>query len=990
MESEVFGHLTDKSNLWPMNRLSTLLFFLLILLFLAFASSYGQGVKERIISGQLRDAHGTPIPGVNIVIKGTTTGTTTDGEGRYSIRVPLGATLLFSFIGYTAREVVVTEENSTSLSADSVRTVPATVIPAMKVKDGVAILSEETPSYKFRTNDFSLARNNSGVSPYHITRIRLRKSADGTVYYEVLEQRPSNYQRKMSLQWSSTMAIEMPNKLPVLQNTFAQGRPEEGELEWRGPDQYEIFSWGPAIAGLEYDASSYLFDKGGRLVPKGTGSGVPARYYDPYNFFSNGYLSLHELSLDIPVQQYAVIVLSSERKKQTGIIPGSGFERTSVRLGVRELQLFNFLEAESFLSVTKSGGDILSRGANLGTVIGSVFQTPPTFDNANGFSPRQAIKTDEAFLISDGTQRSFSPGNIDNPYWLVNNLPDREDVDRVNSSLKFTSRHFNNFHFTTAVNSDYQRNHIIHGMPVGSASYPNGRYTDRKETLRSINYAFTPSYFVNFYEAGSLNVNLTHTFVHTASALDRWDGAGFQVADYGDVSKSDVYNRTALSLSRSSHELLFNVTYEYNEWLKFRYAGNHYFSNTLSQRDFSNLLPSATLRLTSPWRWSQTLGFLHKLSGYATYSKGLRESSLIHSDNAYNSILQSPETYTRYYESAEIFFKKGLLPEIVHQFETGAKIVLFNSSTSVNVSLFRNSTDNMIVPVSRGGAFELANGASVINRGVDLSASYYNHRNLVKWNVDLKWSRVRPVVDELYTGDFLPLAGFNQAMTALRKGDPVGAVYGSTYRRNEKGQLIIGDDGFPQVDNSLTLIANPNPDWMLGCSGEISWRTMRFSFVVDMRKGGEIWNGTRNVLDYLGRSETSQSLRSVTEYVFDGVTINGTENTIPIDFANSSAPVEQNRWVRYGWSGVGEDAIESGSAVRLSEIRLSFEFARLFPRGVLKDVQVSLFARNLLLYTQYSGVDPSTSLFGYRSGAGLDLFNIPSAKNYGVQLVIKM
>ncbi len=60
------------------------------------------------ISGRVTDDKGIPIPGVNIIVKGTTNGTTTDSDGRYSLEVEQeAATLIFSFIGYTTAEVAV-------------------------------------------------------------------------------------------------------------------------------------------------------------------------------------------------------------------------------------------------------------------------------------------------------------------------------------------------------------------------------------------------------------------------------------------------------------------------------------------------------------------------------------------------------------------------------------------------------------------------------------------------------------------------------------------------------------------------------------------------------------------------------------------------------------------------------------------------------------------------------------------------------------------
>ncbi len=64
--------------------------------------------QERTVTGQVTAAEdGAGIPGVNIIIKGTSTGSTTDLDGRYSVQVPEDATLVFSFVGYSTREVQV-------------------------------------------------------------------------------------------------------------------------------------------------------------------------------------------------------------------------------------------------------------------------------------------------------------------------------------------------------------------------------------------------------------------------------------------------------------------------------------------------------------------------------------------------------------------------------------------------------------------------------------------------------------------------------------------------------------------------------------------------------------------------------------------------------------------------------------------------------------------------------------------------------------------
>src|SRR3990170_697110 len=85
------------------------LFFTIIISLLTSHSVFAQ---ERTISGRLTSTEdGSPLPGINITIKGTSTGTATDADGYYSIKVPIGSVLVFSFVGMQTREVMVTEDN---------------------------------------------------------------------------------------------------------------------------------------------------------------------------------------------------------------------------------------------------------------------------------------------------------------------------------------------------------------------------------------------------------------------------------------------------------------------------------------------------------------------------------------------------------------------------------------------------------------------------------------------------------------------------------------------------------------------------------------------------------------------------------------------------------------------------------------------------------------------------------------------------------------
>ncbi len=79
-----------------------------MLLLLWLASSHALFAQERVVSGSVKDESGNGMPGVNVLIKGTSTGTATDGSGQYRINVSGDqATVVFSFIGYLTKEVSV-------------------------------------------------------------------------------------------------------------------------------------------------------------------------------------------------------------------------------------------------------------------------------------------------------------------------------------------------------------------------------------------------------------------------------------------------------------------------------------------------------------------------------------------------------------------------------------------------------------------------------------------------------------------------------------------------------------------------------------------------------------------------------------------------------------------------------------------------------------------------------------------------------------------
>jgi hypothetical protein len=936
------------------------------------------GAQEKLIRGRLTDDSGAPMPGVNIVIKGTDIGTTTDADGNYTITAPIGSTLVFSFIGMTTKEILVKGDGAKKARPKApTHAAPAPnknilPVPAHFPVDsvppkvpGVAVLNAETPRY-------------SGTAP-NAADIRAIKRI-GNQYY--LRRYPSGESAAFDVQFTTSIGIEKITQLPALQNDFAQGRPQGGKLEWRGPDQQEIFSWGPLLRTLEFDGEIYPFDQHGKLTPAGTGNGVAAVAYPSLTLFRTGVANTNELKLLRRTRRDGQLQFVAETQNRHGVIPGTSYNRYNFLLSARKIQLHDNLSIGSSVNYNQSRGQLLPRGANTASIVGSILRTPVSFDNGNGLNSKAAYENPNAYFLSDGSMRSHAPGLIDNPYALVSALPDEENLRRMIGSADLNYSH-GHFSLIGSLTYDHQINESTFGIPIYFSGYPEGRITHRQDRQTAINSGITTGYSF-IMNRSNLKMNLTFQNQHLERDLDRKDGFRFQPDEHLSYEAGDSSVNRVRSIVRNVQEILFNGVFNYHGILNFKFSNRAYFSTTAESGAYRNFFPGAGLRIDL----SDIIQINPRISIFSSASRNIQEGSLLYSDWAYASTHMSAASYSSHYEASELLFPDGLSPETEQKFESGLDFQHRNIDFSM--TYYNNVTKDFIIPVHNGLEFEMRNAATIRNEGFQIKAGYErNYWSEVNYGISVIWEKYNnQVLDLTGSEDFLPIAGFNGIQTVLAEGKPVGTIYGSTWKRNEAGQKIIGADGFPLVDLQPRAIGNPLPDWKLAWNGFVSAYGLKLSFAFEYRHGGQIYNGTQAALDYTGRSIKSGTERSITNYVFEGVTEAGNVNTTPVTFSDPGRPIEENRWVRYGFSGVGEEYIEDASMLRLTDLSLSYSILR--RNRSINEIRVALIGQNLLLVTPYSGVDPASKLFNYANGSGLDLFNQPSTRSYSLQITIKL
>ena len=109
--------------------------FLVGLFLISFYSSFAQSV----VSGEITDTDGSPIPGVTILIEGTTNGTTSDFDGNYSISVSSGQSLQFSSLGFATQIVEIGSQSTVNIvleaSAESLDEIIVTGYTSQRKRD---------------------------------------------------------------------------------------------------------------------------------------------------------------------------------------------------------------------------------------------------------------------------------------------------------------------------------------------------------------------------------------------------------------------------------------------------------------------------------------------------------------------------------------------------------------------------------------------------------------------------------------------------------------------------------------------------------------------------------------------------------------------------------------------------------------------------------------------------------------------------------------
>lgn len=940
----------------------------LFLFFFSVFVTYGF-TQQGTVSGILKsDVDGLPLPGVSIVIKGTNKGVQTDFDGNYKIDCKIGDILVFSSVGMKSTEVKVTtrlfgmDPNIKTTAQEPVAKIQ-TEAYANALKE-LNKTSFEVPSFEHSERTFN--KNNhfeyNRIKAMEIKPDRVELTYfDPDIYYEI------GYSSFTSFQF-----IKKKN-LPELQTSFSQGAVSNNKLSFLGPETGNPFSYGPYLRTLEFDGSSYPYDVNGRLVTLGNGNGIPAQAYDN-SILKTNLKSHHNLFFKISTEDW-ILGFDYNYDMDEDAFGREASTKNNLALTYKNTHFYHKkLKWDTSIRYTDQFNAQPNTNGFINNLFMNLWTTPTSFENSQGAT------------LNNQTQRSYSPLRFNNPEWLFNYNKNADHYQLFLGSIQNQFKISDDLQLTSKINYQHTNNEQNFGLVAQTVGFENGYLSQKnieKNTLIAnvnLNYKFEENNY-------SLTINsaIDYGYDHLKYRFNEATG-------FNDFSFSNPNNKNSNVHDASMHSLrvLNEASLEWHHLGLELTLSNSSFISSLQKNHY--VLPTGYLKLNLIELFE--IYSLDKLYLSSRNSFDVKEMPLFYNNQSHNSLVMSPSETLRYTANQDLFLNDELQLEkkIYHDVAATIGLRVWDVTVDFGMTYFYSKHKGSIFPVHEGNGFQLRNTADIQNNGIEMNLELVRYRyNNFGFNSQILFSTYRSkVLDLKIPQEHLAIAGFSTVSKNLVVGQPAGVIYGSAYARDAHGNQIIGAHGFPLVASELQQIGNPTPDFNLSFSNGLTWKRFQLNFVIDFQKGGDVWNGTQNVLNYYGTSQQSAQERGIKDYVFAGVNAQGHPNTIPVDFYNPSQGIEANRFVRYGFEGVAEDAIEDGSYINLKSVDITYSFANQNNHSFFRAFDLGLYANNLFTYTKYRGASPYSSLYDTHSGQGLNFFNTPIATEIGLKLNIKI
>ncbi|PSL49623.1 TonB-linked SusC/RagA family outer membrane protein [Chitinophaga niastensis] len=998
--------------------------------------------QTRTITGKVTDAKdGSAIPGVSVAIKGTGKGALTNADGSYKIEVANNGVLVFSFIGFSGKEVSVGNESliNVSLSVDN-KDLSEVVVTALGIKREKRTLGYTTQEVKgdelVKSKEVNFLNglqgrvagvqvsNTSGM-PGGGSRIVIRGASTltgnnqplfvvdgnpidnnqigagdddpilfgGSTANRGIDIDPNIIETINILRGASATALygsRAAGGAIIITTKSGQGLKKKGisitasssiNFDQAILPEFQT-KYAQGTGGAYYDGiakrTSYSW---GPLIDTLKVNGAKVKTYDPRkDFFKTGTTLDNSLSLTGATDKSNYLI-SVSSLKQDGIVPHTDFARNSFYVNFSS-KLTDKLTVNSSLNFVDSRNNRLSEG-NDNSYLARLYGAPITYN----------LKPD---LNPNGSQRMYRAAT-NNPYWITENTGLDIGVQRFIPNVSFVYTPSNWLTFTERLGADvYTDSRKFHEAIGSFSSYTNGRVFEEAINNRQFNHDFFAQARKSFDNKLDLTVMVGNNIISEYYKDLLTKGNGLSVADFYDISNGVSISSRTNFFSRRRVSVYAQAILEYNRLLSLTITGRNDWTSSLPPGNNSYFYPSVTSAFIfselPAFKDSKLLSFGKLRVAYTAIgndagpfktSTGFYKSSVA---DALRGEILVPFDGTNAFALNNVAGNPNLKPESIKEFETGLETKWFNNRISLEVNYYDKTSTNLIFTptVSAGSGFNAAvvNAGKIKNTGVEvtLNATPVSTKNF-HWNIGVNWSKNTGKIIDLAPGiNAIQIGGFTSPGIYLVKGQPYGTIQGTRYARDANGKLLIDDSGYPIPDAADGNIGNVMPRWIGGVTNTFSYKNFDLSVTVDGRFGGDIMNFDKYYLSAWGVSKNTED-REGTK-VYDGIRqSDGKPNTTAIK-------TDQGYFTNF-FTNTFENLVEDGTFVKLRNVTLAYNFSpKRLAHTPFKAATFSLAGRNLWMYApNFTGSDPELSVYGSGSNSqGFYHRVTPSTKSFNATL----
>lgn len=990
--------------------------------------------QTKTVSGNVTAAtDNTPLPGVNVLVQGTTNGTQTDFDGNYAIEVAEGGVLVFSYIGTASQSVTVGSSNTINVSMEEdASQLDEVVVTALgiKRKEKTLTYAQQTVSSEeiTKTRDVNFLNSINGKT----AGVEIKKSSSGAGGSTKVVLRGNK-----SLNGDSTPLFVIDG-IPLANNRGGQpgmwGGTDSGDgLSALNPDDIASISvlrganaamlYGSAGAngvilittkqgkagkttvsfnsGITFESIIELpdlqFKYGAINGAKESWSTTPGDYDDSFveDFFQTGQNVINSISVS-GGNDKTTAYFSYSNTSATGITPSNSYSRNNVSLKQSTKLLNDKLTISSnvILSLENSKNRLPS-GYYLNPITG-LYNYPRERDFNNDrinfeiFDPSRNLMAQNWF-VSDHHQS--------NPYWIINNQPRTQDNQRVIASLSL----------------NYQMSEKLNLQVRGNYDYANvTREQQHAATSNSTNVHPNGSWGYNKYEDKlaytdailSYDSKLGEDFSLTALL-----GGSYQKTDYGtgvqvnassgngliypnefffhnlDLTQSPVTSVTSGTIVKQG--LFANATIGFRDMLFLDIGGRNDWASTLALTgNDSYFYPSIGITALvsemfdmpksidlAKFRFSNT-----SVANEVPFNRINPQSEITNPVGGLRRITDLPFTDAK--------------PELITSTEIGADWRFFGNRLGIDLTWYHIKSTDQFVPVSIDPSDPLSEGrytrrfinaGEIVNRGIELSLTGAPIRNeKIQWNTTVNFTRNRSEIVDIGPDDdrIINLGSSEGYSVRLAEGGQFNDLYVLKFRRDDQGRILFDDDLKPLRTTESELIGNLDPDFTLGWNNSVNIGRFTVGALINGVFGGKVFSQTESILDGSGTSQRTADARDVGSVPVNGV----------VESSGAAVTsVDPEDWFRFlgDRNGVGENYVYDRTNIRLAQFSLSYNFdMEKLKLPFVKAASLSFIGNNLFIFKNDAPFDPEIAMSTNRNAVGLDNFNLPSTRNYGVNLSV--